>query len=182
MTEEKYPFRFKTVLFGNEGVGKTALVERFVNNVFKEEYITTLGYQIYQKTIEYKNFEIGLVIFDIGGQKQYDMLREQYAAGANNAFLVYDVTDATSFERIIEWKKDLDEYSRNIPFVMIGNKIDLESERQVSTESAEKMANQLEAIKFFETSAKTGEGVENAFEELAILTLKSVINMTSFQT
>ncbi len=160
--------RYKMVLFGNAGVGKTSLVERFVNNKFQANYISTLGYNVYEKQISYKNNILSLMVYDIGGQEQFRDLRKKYAEGASTGFLVYDITDGDSFKTLPNWKKDLDEFTTNVSFIIIGNKIDLEESRQVSEEDAKQFASEIGALDFFETSAKSGHGVEKAFHQLAV--------------
>lgn len=161
------------ILFGDAGVGKTSLVERFINNKFEESYISTIGYNVFEKQIAYLNVTISLMIFDIGGQEKFRDLRKKYADGANTAFIVYDITDIDSFKNISQWINDLSEFSGEIPFIIIGNKVDLEAQRKVSQEDAKKHCiSEIGALDFFETSAKTGQGVEDAFVQLAIYTYK----------
>lgn len=160
--------RYKMVLFGNVGVGKTSLVERFINNKFQENYISTLGYNVYEKQIPYENNVLSLMIYDIGGQEKFRDLRMKYAEGARVAFIIYDITDVNSFEMISNWKKDLEAFTHNISFMLIGNKMDLEEDRAVSTEDGAKNSSEIGALGFLETSAKSGKGVEQAFHKLAI--------------
>ena len=158
------------VLFGNEAVGKTSLVERFVNNRFEESYLSTIGYNVYEKRMAYLNFTISLMIFDVGGQEKFKDLRKKYAEGANTAFIIYDITNLTSFTSVPKWRNELNEIAGNIPFIIIGNKVDLQAGRQVPVRDALNMGSPLGALNVFETSAKTGEGVEEAFKLLAIKT------------
>ncbi|MHA1263790.1 MAG: Rab family GTPase [Candidatus Helarchaeota archaeon] len=164
--------RYKMVLFGSEGVGKTSLVERFINDKFEEQYISTLGYNVYEKQVNYNKWTISLMIFDIGGQERFRDLRKKYATGANTAFIIYDITNRDSFNEILGWKTDLNEFSGAIPFILIGNKADLVEFRTVSEDEGRKVATDLNALTFFETSAKTGFGVEEAFTQLAIKTFE----------
>ena len=163
-------FRYKMVLFGDTAVGKTSLVERFINDKFEDSYMSTIGYNVYEKQIAYENVVISLMIFDIGGQERFRDLRKKYADGAHTAFIVYEIPDLNSFKNINLWKKDLIEFAGNIPFIVIGNKLDLEQDRQVSKEEGSKYCSEIGAEDFFETSAKSGEGVEEAFIKLAIKT------------
>jgi len=165
--------RYKMVLFGDGGVGKTSLVDRFINDRFEENYICTLGYNVYEKQIRHENSVISFMIWDIGGQERFRDLRKKYAEGANVAFLVYNITDRNSFLNIKQWKADLDEFTGSIPFILIGNKMDLGSKRQISLEEGKKLASEIRALDFFETSAKTGTGIENAFHQLAIKTYQA---------
>ena len=165
--------RYKMVLFGNVGVGKTSLVERFINNKFEDNYISTLGYTVYEKQFTYQGLIISLMIYDIGGQEQFRDLRKKYAEGANTAFLVYDITNFSSFQRVEDWRDNLREFAGEIPFVVIGNKADLGVNRVIDTESARKFSVELGAADFFETSAKTGAEVNSAFKKLAVQTYQS---------
>ncbi len=170
MESEEKVFRYKMILFGNSGVGKSALVERFVNDRFEDSYLSTLGYNVYEKWITHEGNSVSLMIYDIGGQERFTELRRKYAQGANTAFIVYDITDEQSFSNLINWKKDILDFTGEIPFIIVGNKNDLEDARKIPKEFAMKFATELGALKFFETSAKTGEGVEDAFKQLAIKT------------
>ena len=165
--------RYKMVLFGDSKVGKTSVVERFIHEKFEESYISTLGYNVYEKQIPYKDSVISLMIWDIGGQEKFRDLRKRYAEGANVAFLVYDITNIDSFNNINIWRKDLEEFAGKAPFILIGNKMDLDTNRQVPKADAQRIATGpggLGALDFFETSAKTGAGVDNAFKMLATKT------------
>ncbi|NVM52790.1 MAG: GTP-binding protein [Candidatus Helarchaeota archaeon] len=172
MESNKKTFRYKLILFGNIAVGKTSLVERFIHDRFNETYITTLGYNVFEKQIVHDNNILSLMIYDIGGQEKFRELREKYANGADMAFIIYDVTDRNSFNAVPDWKKDLFEFAGEIPFIIIGNKIDLE--HKIPEGDAMKLSYEINALDFFETSAKTGQGVENAFNLLAIKTYESM--------
>jgi small GTP-binding protein len=173
MDSETEYFRFKMVLFGTEAVGKTSLVDRFVNNKFEENYISTLGYNVFEKIIICDNISISLMIYDIGGQEKFRDLRKKYAENADLAFLVYDITNQVSFDALQEWKQDLAEFAPNATFIIIGNKRDLQLKRKVPTDKAAKLALELGALEFFETSARTGAGVQQAFNQLAIKTYET---------
>ncbi len=174
--ESKKTFRYKLVLFGNAGVGKTSLVERFINDRFEESYMSTLGYNVYEKQVAYQDAIISLMIFDIGGQEKFRELRKKYAEGANTALIVYDITDLNSFNNIHQWINDLTEFTGGIPFIIAGNKVDLEDLRQISQDSARIYSSEMGALDFFETSAKTGMGVEDAFIRLAVETYKKHVH------
>lgn len=158
----------KLVLFGNPSVGKTSLIQRYVNNKFEEEYLSTLGYNVYEKRIDFENENsVVFVIFDIGGQEKFRELRQKYAAGANAAFLVYDITNRESFINIPNWYNDLRAFTNNAHFIIVGNKIDIENERQVNREEAEDLALRLQADGFFETSAKADIMINETFSYFA---------------
>ncbi|MFX0136623.1 MAG: Rab family GTPase [Candidatus Hodarchaeota archaeon] len=160
-------YRLKLVLFGNPAVGKTSLIQRYINNKFEHEYLSTLGYNVYEKRLDFGNDNIIFVIFDIGGQEKFRELRQKYAAGANAALLVYAINNRESFENIPNWYNDLKAFTNNAHFVIVGNKVDLEHERQVSREEAENLALQLQADGFFETSAKEDIMINETFSNFA---------------
>ncbi|MHA1300556.1 MAG: Rab family GTPase [Candidatus Helarchaeota archaeon] len=168
------------VLFGNEAVGKTSLVQKYINNRFEEEYISTLGYNVFEKTLEFDGYIVTLMIFDIGGQERFEELRKQYAYGARAAFLVYDITNRFSFENIRKWYNDLRKFTEVIAFVLVGNKLDLNENRQVEEGEGVRLAQELYADDFFETSAKTGQQVEMAFYKLSQILLEKSVGQKLF--
>ncbi len=170
MTFKEVDYRFKVVLFGNESVGKTSLVERFVNDRFEEDYISTLGYNVYEKQVTHNDALIALTVFDIGGQEKFRDLRKKYAEGAHAALIVYDVTNRGSFDNVSQWKRDLYEFAGTIPFVIIGNKTDLDP--QIPKNEAVELSKNLNAAGFFETSAKNNSGIDIAFKQLAVAAYK----------
>lgn len=155
------------VLFGNPAVGKTSLIQRYINDKFQSEYISTLGYDVFEKAIDLDGILVTFLIFDIGGQEQFVNLRKKYAEGAKAALLVYDITNRDSFNNIKNWYNDLMEFTNNAHFVLIGNKIDLEDERQILTEEGVNLAQELGADGFFETSAKENIGIDETFLNFA---------------
>ena len=154
------------LLLGDTSVGKTCLISRYANGVFREDYIQTVGidYVSKQEIINDKNINIKL--WDTAGQERFKALTPTYLRGAEGIVLVYDVTNLESFESLKFWieslKSNLGENS--LPIVINGNKIDLD-DRDVSSEDAKKFA-QSNNFKYFETSAKSGIGVDELFREI----------------
>lgn len=167
--------RYKLILFGDEQVGKTSLVNRFVNDKFEEDYISTLGYNVYEKRFPFGDYIVSLMIYDVGGQERFAELRKRYAEGANTAILVYDITNEESYNNIEKWAQELYRYVGPLPFIVLGNKRDLAEERKIDVFNGEKMCIDTGAVTFLETSAKTGENVERAFQILAFETLRAYI-------
>jgi len=110
---------------------------------------------------------VRFVIWDLAGQAQFKRVRQSYLANAEAGILVYDVTNRASFENIINWHKEIATGSPNISLILVGNKIDLENEREVTIQEGEEVSEKLN-LSYIETSAKTGTNINDAFEMLAL--------------
>jgi Ras-related protein Rab-1A len=159
-------FVFKVVVVGEGGVGKTSLILRYTQDRFLGEYITTIGTNFAVKTLNVDGQQIKLQLWDLGGQQQFMRIRSFYYPGARAAILVYSVSDRKSFDAIPKWSKEVGTVCGNIPLTLLGNKIDLDTERAVNKEEGANQASQIKA-EFFETSAKTGELINGAFTSVA---------------
>lgn len=162
----------KAVIIGDGGVGKTSLIVRHVDKKFDEAYKPTLGFDISLKTISLEDSSAEILIWDIGGQAIFKDIRESYLEGSHCCFLVFDLTNRESFDNVENWLNELKQFAGDIPFVLIGNKRDLKNKRKVTKEDVEAKAEEIGALTYFETSAKTGEGVDEAFEKLAIASIE----------
>lgn len=167
MSETRFA-QFKLVLLGESAVGKSSIVHRFVKDSFDDFRESTIGAAFLTQTIQLdENTTIKFEIWDTAGQERYKSLAPMYYRNANAALVVYDITQEASLERAKSWIKELQrQASQDIVIALAGNKLDLESERKVSTESAELLARE-EGLLFFEVSAKTGEGIKDIFKEIA---------------
>ena len=169
---EKKTYKFKVCLFGSGGVGKTSLLIRYIKDYFSPDLRQTIRSSFLIKDVEIDQFNVRLLLWDIGGQDQFAKLRTIYFKGSNAAFGVYDVTNPQSLLKLPGWVSSIKKtVKQTIPMVIIGNKIDLE--RQVDKQEAEDLAKRLNCY-YLETSAKTGEKVEIAFEKIARACLTSV--------
>ncbi|MFW9999044.1 MAG: GTP-binding protein [Candidatus Hodarchaeota archaeon] len=168
---------FKVIIIGPGAVGKTSLLHRFVENKFSFRYKLTIGADFLSKIIEYKpGTTIKMQIWDIAGQDRYKFLRSSFFDGANGALIVFDLSRWHTFKELEEWLKDLRDYAgKDVPFILIGNKIDLieKIDEFNQRESAQVFAKK-EKTYYVETSAKTGENVEDAFLNLANRMLKNI--------
>jgi len=167
--EEVINYQFKIIVVGDPMVGKTSLILRFTENAFKRTYISTLGVHVSDRVIRLKDSNIQLVIWDLAGQAKFEVMRTAFYKGVKGILLVFDLTNADSFNNIKSWYNDIMKYanSREKPIgFILGNKSDLHNEKVVSAEQAFKLADELNLI-YFETSALTGDNVVKSFEELA---------------
>ncbi|WP_027419760.1 Rab family GTPase [Crocinitomix catalasitica] len=150
----------KIVLLGNEGVGKTSLVKRFVHSIFNDQYLSTIGIKISKKTIQIEDTEVNLMLWDIAGNMMSKTLYQNYLKGAHGVFLVCDGTRPETYEAVIQ-EKDMHinvDFKESIAYLIV-NKSDLMTEID---------KNKLESSKVdFYTSAKTGDNVEFAFQRMA---------------
>ncbi|MFX0117005.1 MAG: Rab family GTPase [Candidatus Hodarchaeota archaeon] len=165
------PVQCKIILLGDGAVGKTSLISRFVEGRFEGSYKATLGVDLFHKTIKLANGSVTLNIWDIAGQKSFASVRSSFYQGAMGALLVFDLTRLSSFENIPMWIDDLqDSGMHKAPVILLGNKKDLKDFRVIPKESvSEFIASSGKLADYLETSAKTGENVEEAFQLLAKL-------------
>ncbi|MHA1273328.1 MAG: GTP-binding protein [Promethearchaeota archaeon] len=170
-------FSAKLIITGNYKVGKTSLIDRFVNNKFQESYISTLGVEISKKIVDLgPETNLNFIIWDIGGQKSaFDQYRARFYNGANAAFIVCDRTRYDTLDPgVIDWYNDIKKsIDRKIPIIIVGNKSDLEDNITVGEEDIKKIADNL-GFKYILTSCKTGENVDNAFLYIAYKFLETV--------
>ena len=158
----------KILLIGDSSVGKTCLISKYAIGVFNEDYISTIGFDSRQKEEIINNEKVLVRIFDTAGQERFKSITANYLRNAEGVILVYDLTSTESFENLKFWIESIKNNLGNdepIPIIIIGNKIDLEDARVINKSVAEKFAKD-NNYKYFETSAKTGEGVDDAFREI----------------
>ena len=160
-------FVFKILLLGDSEVGKSCFLMRYSDNVFVENYITTIGLDYKLKIVKLDSGKtIKVQLWDTAGQDKYRTLAKNYYKGSHGILLLYDITKMTSFENIREWIRDIkEEVSEKAIIFLIGNKIDLTDNRKISKEKGEELAEEYK-IPFFEASAKSGENVDEVFKAL----------------
>ncbi|MFX1485998.1 MAG: Rab family GTPase [Promethearchaeota archaeon] len=157
---------FKVVVVGDEKVGKTSLIVRYTEKRFTGDYKPTIGIDFAGKFVPFGKLNLNLIIWDIGGQEKYKILRRHYLEGARGAILVYDITNKRSFDNLDKWLGDVDKYCGRVPIILVGNKSDLNDARKVSSNEGSVFAEKAK-LEFLETSAKSGNGVENLFNIMA---------------
>merc|ERR1711975_45369 len=150
-----YDMLIKLLLIGDSGVGKSCLLCRYSDDVFNNNFITTIGIDFKIRTIELDGQKIKLQIWDTAGQERFRTITQAYYRGAMGILLVYDVTDEKSFQNIKSWMRNIDQHANTeVVKVLLGNKCDMpDDKKMVSTKDGAKLAEEYQ-IKFFETSAK----------------------------
>ncbi|XP_057548800.1 ras-related protein RABC2a-like isoform X2 [Amaranthus tricolor] len=164
-----YDLSFKVLLIGDSGVGKSSLLVSFISNVL-DDLTPTIGVDFKIKMLTVREKRLKLTIWDTAGQERFRTLTSSYYRGAQGIILVYDVTRRETFTNLSDvWAKEVELYSTNQDCVrmLVGNKVDKDSERAVTREEGAALAQQLGSL-FLECSAKTRENVEQCFQELAL--------------
>ena len=164
--DENYEMMFKVVLVGDSFVGKTNIMSKYIKNEFHEDSKATVGVEFGSKQFTVEGHSIKAQIWDTAGQERYKAITSAYYKGAKGAFIVYDITRKQSFDSVEKWVNDVTAVAdKKITIILIGNKCDLEDQRQITKEQGEEKANKLE-IAFLETSAYSGENLDKAFDKM----------------
>jgi Ras-related protein Rab-6A len=151
--------RQKIIFIGDVSVGKTSIINVLMGQKFNNEYEASIGVDFFSKTIKYKGKTIKLQIWDSAGQEKFRSLIPNYIRGSSLVFIVYDITNRKSFENLQSWI-DFVNNIENSNIVILANKIDLESQRQVQTEEGQKFCTE-KNYDFFEVSAKEDNNLNN---------------------
>lgn len=157
----------KVCMLGAFAVGKTSLVQRFVQGLFSDRYLTTVGVKIDRKTVLVGDTGVNLILWDLAGEDQFQRVRTTYLRGAAGYLLVVDGTRRSTLDEASRIRDRVVVEHGDLPFVVVLNKCDLAEEWEVDGEAGDELARC--AFTTVRTSAKTGEGVELAFDHLARL-------------
>ena len=159
--------KYKLVFLGDQGVGKTCIINRFVYDSFEKNYQATIGIDFLSKTMYLEDRTVRLQLWDTAGQERFRSLIPSYIRDSSVAVVVYDTTNRTTFLNTQKWIDDIRaERGSDVVVVLVGNKTDLADRRQVSTEEGQAAANE-ENVTFVETSAKAGINVKQLFRQIA---------------
>lgn len=175
-------FSFKIIIVGPAAVGKTSLLNRFVHNEFDLKYKLTLGVDFLTKTLEYEPSKVAkLQIWDIGGQERFKFLHRSFYEGAFGALVVFDLSRQQTFSGMKTWIAEMRSIiNADIPKIIIGNKSDLIPEigQIIDRHEVEEYSKNQDCF-YIETSAKTGDNVENAFLELTNHMVKRMMKIVN---
>jgi small GTP-binding protein len=177
MSQMKYNFLAKILLLGEYRVGKSSMVLRYVEDRFPGDYIATIGANFLVKSVNLisggKEYKCGLQLWDIGGHARSSEVGRIFFQGVSGAILVYDLTRKETLEKIPLWVERLKKSSPESKLYLVGNKNDLVVERQIGMEEGQEVKDQLDIESFFETSAKTGDHIQETFEDMARLLVET---------
>ncbi|XP_074300029.1 ras-related protein Rab7-like [Silene latifolia] len=168
----------KVIILGDSGVGKTSLVQRYVHKKFNQKFKPTIGADFITREIQIEGKLVTLQIWDTAGQERFQSLGPAFFRGADSCVLVYDVNDKKSFNSLQMWRDEFIKqtdipYPDKFPFVVIGNKIDLDggASREVESKKAKEWCSSIKGplgvVPYFETSAKENQNVDEAFFDIA---------------
>jgi len=172
MAAHRKKILLKVIILGDSGVGKTSLMNQYVNKKFSRQYKATIGADFLTKEVMIDDKLVTMQIWDTAGQERFQSLGVAFYRGADSCVLVYDITDTKSFDSLAGWREEFlvqaapnnpDEF----PFVCVGNKVDLaDTQRAVQKSKSAEWAKQ-NNMQNFEASAKDATNVETAFKEIA---------------
>ena len=165
MTEMQPTLQKKICMLGGFGVGKSSLVRRFVQSIFSETYMTTVGVKIDKKTVALSDRTITLILWDVAGEDDVAPLRMSYIRGASGYVLVADGTRQPTLDVALSLRKRIEAEYGALPFVLLLNKSDLREQWQIAAQTLEELPKQGYTARL--SSARTGDGVEQAFRDLA---------------
>jgi len=163
---ELYEHLFKVILIGDWGVGKSNIILRITQDAFDPDSRTTIGVEFSQKVIDISGRKTIIQIWDTAGQDRYKAITSAYYRAAVGAILVYDISKRTSFESLNTWVNEIyTNTAESITVMLLGNKLDLTSERTVSTEEGQSFAKRYN-FTFAEVSALSGQNVQESFDRM----------------
>jgi len=166
MREEDLEISIKVLVVGNGAVGKSSMIQRYCKGTFTKEYKKTIGVDFLEKTINYEEEEVRLMLWDTAGQEEFDAITKAYYRGAQACVLAFSTVDHASYTAVQRWRGKVLEECGNIPMVLVQNKIDLLESATVTKEEAESLAKKLK-VRLYRTSVKEDFNVSTVFEYLA---------------
>jgi len=163
---QKY-FLFKILIGGDGSVGKTTLLRRFVDGMYDESTIMTIGVDFFIKQMNLDGVTCALQLWDLGGQEQFRHLISSYVMGARGALLLIDLTRMPEINGILEWVNIVRMHDIDLPIILVGSKLDLEEFIAIDDEIALNIKDTFNMIDYVKTSSKTGHNVEKVFKMMA---------------
>ena len=161
-----YKLLFKIIIVGESSVGKSNIILRYLTGEFDPNTTSTLGAELSNKYLKIKDISTKIQIWDTAGQERYHAILSSYFKGAHGCFIVYDITNEQTFDKVEEWLRRVKENAnKDVSFILVGNKCDLENSRAISKEKGEEKAKNLNCP-FFETSARSEINIKEIFNAM----------------
>ena len=173
---EKVDKTLKIIILGSSEVGKTCILNRYFHNEFKENLLSTIGIDFQTKFFRFEDQKIKVNYIDTAGQEKFRAISVNYLKGTDGVILVFDITKKETLDLLETWLKEIRDTNKgDVSKVLIGNKSDLSDQRQVSVEEANHLA-EIMNCKYYEASAKTGQNVSEALDEIAKIAFNNYSN------
>lgn len=170
MSKKGDKFTFKVTVIGDGAIGKTSLIKKFTKGNFQEEYIQTIGAQFSKYIEDIKEDRCKLFFWDIAGQDTFHFLRPAFYKASVAAIIVYSLEEndsgKESLKHVPKWHSEITKFCGDIPVVLFGNKVDLVDEKELTDEKISKLREKKDFLGYYRTSAKTGQGVHEAFQAI----------------
>lgn len=164
--KDEYDIMIKALLIGDSTVGKTSIIGKYLDKNFSDKTKNTVGIDFKNIKLKIDEENIYLQLWDTAGQEKYRSMTTSYYRGVNIIIIVFDVTNKISFEHVKDWIDNINNFAKmNVIKILVGNKIDLNDLRVISFDDGKKVAD-FYSIKYYETSAKTREGIVEMFENI----------------
>jgi len=166
----KKKIKIKVTVIGDGSVGKTSLIQKFTQGTFQTDYIKTIGAQLTKYKAETEGYRIELIFWDIAGQDDFHFLRPSFYRASRAAIIVYSLEEndlgRRSFEHVTKWHGDVKQFCGEIPVVVFANKVDLIEEQSLDKTQIQNLVKEHNFVGYYITSAKTGHGLDEAFNDL----------------
>ena len=167
----KKKIKIKVTVIGDGSVGKTSLIQKFTQGTFQTDYIKTIGAQLTKYKTEINGYRIELIFWDIAGQDDFHFLRPSFYRASKAAIIVYSLEEndlgQRSFEHITKWYEDVKQFCGEIPVVLFANKVDLINVQSLDKKKIQNLVKEHNFLGYYITSAKTGQGLDDAFDALS---------------
>lgn len=159
-----YDYTFKVMMLGDSSVPKTSLTIRYITGFYTEDLKLTIGVDFYSKTVSFEGKKAKIQIWDFGGEERFRFLLSQYCRGADSAIFLYDITNRFTLEHFPEWLQVVRENAGEIPIILAGTNLDLESFREIPYSEGLQVSRDYNLDGFIEVSHKTGINVNELFD------------------
>lgn len=171
-----YDYIFKVVIIGDSNTGKTSLINRYVNNYYSDETISTIGVDFKLQSFNLGNKHIKLQLWDTAGQERFKSLTTSYYRSADGIIILFDITNRTSFENIKIWLNEVNKYNNEAVILLVSTKSDMELKRVISNQEITELCT-LYKLPHIETSSKLNINIEKVFLNLSQLMINAKINI-----
>ncbi len=164
---------YKIIAAGDGGVGKTALLQRYVEGKFNEKTQLTIGVEFFSKSLEFEGNQFVLQLWDFGGQERFRFMLEGYMKGAKGALLIFDLSRLDTLNNLQEWVTLLRKYNMSLPLLIVGTKLDLIDNSKIPNDYINDLTMKYNSFDLVKVSSKTGENIEKTFEKIIRVIFKT---------